>query len=713
MSALPLETSDAIEPVQPAPRGVQWIDLAEAARRSGWSDGHIRRWCPGWERRGLARKQRPQGRGKPEWYVREDASPRFARVQSADARPFDDRHLTDPQRAALNGRLAIVQRWEQALRAGLTLGFNRDRVTEHFLLELQAEGRALSRATLYNWLAAYERDGKAGLVDGRSRADEKRLLTPTGAMRVDPDSGEVIGGRHDDPFLNFVRNMWLTTARARLTSCHEAACYQAKLNGWGVRSYKSCQRMIDAIPEPVKIKFREGGKAYTDKAEPFVERDYASLKSNEIWCGDHHRFDVIVAHEGQLVRPWLTAWQDVRSRKIVGWLIFAHDPNQDTIVLAFRNAVRAHGVPERVYVDNGKDYDAEALQGETKVQRRRRRGLKVEYDPTTMGGIFGGLGVRTTHCVIYHGQSKPIERWFREACQRFSKTFATYCGRNTDEKPDTLKDALKRGEAPTLAEFTDAFAAWLPTEHARPHTGDGMDGRTPDQVHAACLDHVVTAPEALLDLLLMKASKPVKVGQNGVAWQGINYGQFEPELHSRLGQLVQLRYDPADLSRVVVFDRAGRFVCAASANRRMPFAAGQQDLRAAMQLKRRARRVVNEARATGMRIVQDPTDVMIQAAVERNRAAATDRPADAPLPPAPARAVRTPFDDQLPAIQRAVGRGPAAERHAEELASLDALRPTALKLAGGASEGGTEDADDEVFDSISDAMRRVRREATA
>jgi hypothetical protein len=38
---------------------------------------------------------------------------------------------------------------------------------------------------------------------------------------------------------------------------------------------------------------------------------------------DHHRCDVWVRHAGKHVRPWLTCWEDVRSRKIVGWAVQA------------------------------------------------------------------------------------------------------------------------------------------------------------------------------------------------------------------------------------------------------------------------------------------------------------------------------------------------------------------------------------------------------
>jgi hypothetical protein len=51
----------------------------------------------------------------------------------------------------------------------------------------------------------------------------------------------------------------------------------------------------------------------------------------------------------------------------------------------------------------------------------QRRKVRVTYDAAQIGGLFGGLGVGVTHCEPYHGQSKPIERWFRELSEVFAR----------------------------------------------------------------------------------------------------------------------------------------------------------------------------------------------------------------------------------------------------------------------------------------------------
>jgi transposase InsO family protein len=128
-------------------------------------------------------------------------------------------------------------------------------------------------------------------------------------------------------------------------------------------------------------------------------------------------------------RPWLTVWQDVRSRKVVGWELFVGDPCTDNIILAFRRAVMKHGVPESVWTDNGRDYDSWALQGRTKKERHAARG---RFDSPRLHGIFAQLKVQAHNVQPYHGQSKPVERFFGTPTTTTSDRAAEHVKPNSD-----------------------------------------------------------------------------------------------------------------------------------------------------------------------------------------------------------------------------------------------------------------------------------------
>jgi hypothetical protein len=178
-----------------------------------------------------------------------------------------------------------------------------------------------------------------------------------------------------------------------------------------------------------------------------------------------------------------------------------------------------------------------------------------------------------------------------------------------------------------------------------------MDGRSPDQVFAECLDHQAHRAGGAAGPAADEDGKPVRVMQNGVTLGGIHYGQYEPELARRSGQMVQLRHDPADLSRVVVFDEAGRRICVADANRGCRSRPITRWPARRSPTKRHARRVVQEASQVRMRLVEDQTDLMILAAGERNRKAGTDK-VDPTLPPPAVKPVQAAIDDTSRAFKR-------------------------------------------------------------
>ena len=608
-----------------------FIDLDTAAKRSGRSVGHLSRQCRAkWSAAQLAELRPPPGGGKPAWHVREDADPAFARVKAADQIGTDLRPFTQAQRDGAMWRFRMLQEWDRFCAHATALNYDRVRATNTFVERKLIEGTRVSRTQLYEWAEKYRTGGLAALVDRR------------GVRSAAPAA---------DPFLEEVKRLYLSPRQPKLTLCRELAAHRAAEAGWAVRNYKACQRAVAEIEAAVVYKLRGGEEAYVNHAEPYLERDYTTLESNELWCSDHHQFDVVVRDGDRLLRPWLTAFQDLRSRKIVGWRVYGHDPNSDAILTVFRAAVLAHGVPTGLLIDNGKDYDCAALNGRTKRDRWAMRKVRVELDPDKAAGLFGELGVAVQHAQPYHGQSKPIERWFGTV-ETKTTVWATYCGNSPAAKPEDLQLQLERGNAPTLADFAAWFDAWVIEFNAgHAHQGQGMDGQTPDQVYRANLHTVRTARSSLLDLLCLKRVGPVKVQQNGVTVDGLRYGQFEPALQRLLGEQVVLRVDERDVTRVQVYDLADRFVCLAPCNQAVPFNASKQELREALGAKRKSRKLLKEYTEQRPRLADDLPETMLRQAAER---AAAARAADPEPPPGPnVRPIRHALEGQLDAVQRA------------------------------------------------------------
>ncbi len=602
--------------------GSRWLTVQQAAARLGRSQRHVRRLCmAAWAADGLA--QRRSTADGQAWVISEDAHPSLStangrRINDAAS---DDRFLTDAQRRLIVRRKQILDDWQAAVSGGVRLGFSADQVTAQFIQRLELTGgERVSRSTLYKWRAAWRRDGLSGLIDARR--------DPRGFAGID----------ESDQFIACVLRAYLTDRAPSLTDCHWLAMETARERGWKTWSYHQVRRYIKTLPRQLIIMKREGEDAFVDKCEPWIARDHAALESNEIWCGDDHRFDVwVVEPGGDLVRPYITGWEDLRSRMLVGWAIYTHAPNADVILKAWVDGVRKHGLPAHVYVDNGKTYDASQLQGRTKKERRDG------VDLVRQDAAWAAFDVKVHHAWPYHGQSKAIERVFGTICQRFSKWFSTYCGGSPQTRPDGLATRLDSGEAPTLAEFTRAFADWVDgVYHALPHSGDGMGGRSPREVFDACLRAKVTVPDEILRFRTLPRFGPVTVGQHGVVWHGMHYGGFDAIVQSRFGRKVMLAVDADDISSVLVLDLDGRLIGRARKNLKLTHHADRQTVRAAIAEKKTLRRTMRQYLANRPHMADD-----MHAIVARKAAQARAAEAAGPSDPPPAKIHPAAFDDRL------------------------------------------------------------------
>ncbi len=247
--------------------------------------------------------------------------------------------------------------------------------------------------------------------------------------------------------------------------------------------------------------------------------------------------------------------------------------------------------------------------------------------------MLNRLGCKVTHAKPYHGQSKPIERLFATLCKQFSDLWPTYCGNKPENKPESLQAQLDKGNAPELADFVEKFQQWVESAYnASPHSGDSMNGRSPEQVFAASWNGAskrTTSPD-MLELLLMPETRPLKVGKNGVVYRGIRYGQKCPQLFDKLGQEVYLRVNINDISHVMVYSTNDEFICIAPSNDRLPANAGVKELSEANRAMASHRKLLGEYYQRRTRMHFDLPTMMIAAAADR---AEENRKNNPPPPP--------------------------------------------------------------------------------
>jgi hypothetical protein len=172
-----------------------------------------------------------------------------------------------------------------------------------------------------------------------------------------------------------------------------------------------------------------------------------------------------------------------------------------------------------------------------------------------------------------------------EVKEQFSKGWRSYCGGKPEEKPEGLSKVVKDGALPTVEEVAEAFGQWV---QAWNRGACGQD-EAPEAVYKANLERVRRAPERLLAMLCMRTSKPLLVRRGVVRLFGREYEADELLMMER--EQVFVRYDPAEIGRVFIYDLEDRFVCEARNRQLLAWGADEQAYREAQARVKKAKAI--------------------------------------------------------------------------------------------------------------------------
>lgn len=358
---------------------------------------------------------------------------------------------------------------------------------------------------------------------------------------------------------------WLDEAKPAVSTIYRALqCYCENENPdllEKIPSEPTFYRMVKKIPYPVLTFFREGNKALDDKCMPYLRKIYEHIDSNEIWQSDYHTLDIFVKDDetGKVFRPHVAVWIDVRSRKILS-IVLCENSNSDGVILAFRKASEKFGIPNYVYLDNGREYLVHDFGG----RGRRKTDKNADYGSS----ILERCGVKMYNATVHNGKTKVIERIFRDVKNDFSKLISTYCGGKPEERPERMKKQTKDlKNVPLLSEVRRKFELYVEgiyNEHKS--TGEFMKNKAPNDVYADNLIVKRTATQEQLNLLLMRNERLQQVSRNGVF---VRYGDikiyyYNEELaRNYQKQKVYVRYNPENMEEVRVYDEREVFLMCA------------------------------------------------------------------------------------------------------------------------------------------------------
>ncbi|MBN8999699.1 MAG: transposase, partial [Rhizobiales bacterium] len=177
---------------------------------------------------------------------------------------------------------------------------------------------------------------------------------------------------------------------------------------------------------------REGVDALK-RLYPAQRRLRTELHALEAVNTDGHKWDVFCRWPDDTIgRPVTIAFQDLYSNMTLAWRT-ARAENTATALLAFGDLVETFGIPDHLTLDNGRSFASKWLSG---GKPNRYRFAVKDSDPV---GVLTQLGVDIHWTTPYSGQSKPIERMFRDFAQSIAKDIrfaGAWAGNTVDAKPE-------------------------------------------------------------------------------------------------------------------------------------------------------------------------------------------------------------------------------------------------------------------------------------
>ena len=354
-------------------------------------DGKRRKYGP----RKMNRKRPPGGRGGRS-AARQDDAP------SVQAFRSNGYKYTRPQEYEIKRR-AVQLYLEESIPA-----------------ELVAQETGISKATVFDWVRQYRKNGEEGLRPLRrghrpiNQSSASCKATPQALIRA-----EIIALKHKHPAFGIKRISHTLRRLFHLPASSET-----------VRKTLHREKLI--TPQKKKAQSNPSKPRFFERATP-----------NQMWQSDIFPFKL----GGEAVRPpewlgpggyaYLIGFIDDHSRYITALEVF-RSQTADNLLEVFRRGVGAHGVPKEMLTDNGRQYAS--WYGKTKFQQELERNR------------------------IQHIRSRPHHPQTLGKIERFWKTI--------------WEEFLNRARFATFEEARERIRWWVQYyNHQRPH--QGLDGLCP------------------------------------------------------------------------------------------------------------------------------------------------------------------------------------------------------------------------------------------
>lgn len=410
--------------------------INELAAREGWKN-----------RAGKVRRRRAAGGGMEYHWSLLPLRARLQLTAPREAVPEPSLSRTDAwaefeaatgaAQAKARKRLEVLQEVEALEGAGLT---------RSLAIKSAAKNTGSAIKSIWNWFEKIngiaEEDRLAYLVDRRG------VKKPKSTVTASPE------------FCEIVKSAFLRQGGPEFTACYDWAVDIAEAEGLPILPIHTVRRWYQStVSKPTEIYHRKGAEALR-RSFPHQTRDKAAMVPLECIQGDYHKFDVFVRWPGEKdpVRPQGVFFSDVHSGKMLAWRLDL-TANSHTVQLAIGDVIERFGVPQAALLDNGREFAAKVITGGAETR------FRFKITDEDIPGLLPMMGVKVHWATPYSGQSKPIERAFRDFCSRIAKHPA-FEGAYTGNKPDAKPENYGNRAIP-LEEFREVMEREVEKHNAR------------------------------------------------------------------------------------------------------------------------------------------------------------------------------------------------------------------------------------------------------
>jgi putative transposase len=404
-----------------------------------------------------------------------------------------------------------------------------------------AKDLGIGRAYVYRLLAAFRKRPRTSTLIPKTRGRK------AGTRLVRPQIELIVEKAIESFYLQRIKPPFSALLRQIQADCHGA--------GLKPPDRKTIGRRIAALDERKTTAAREGAKTARERYDR-VSRSPAIKEALEKVQIDHTPVDLIVADELKrqpLGRPWLSLVIDIASRMVCGFFLSMIPPSSISVALALAHCVArkdlwladrelnfdwpVSGLPDLVYMDNAKEFHAEALRSAA-----QEWGINLEFRPRGLPH-FGG----------------HIER-----------LIGTMMGAVHLIPGTTFSNVAERGDYPsaknavmTLPEFERWFALQVHVYHSTIHSSLNVTPLTAWKQAVAVRDipisQMTDADQRNFFLDLLPGERR-KIRRDGIRLFNIHYwNNVLSPFAGRIGAPVLVKYDPRDLSTIHYQDEQGNY----------------------------------------------------------------------------------------------------------------------------------------------------------